>query len=102
MISIYLDTSVINFLFADDAPEKKEITIDLFDNYIVNNIYKAFISQFVFQEIDQTSDIQKKHKLLSVINNYPIEPLLLNDLPEIDMLADLYIHNNIIPQKKKA
>jgi len=28
--TIYLDTSVINFLFADDAPEKKEITMDFF------------------------------------------------------------------------
>lgn len=25
--TIYLDTSVINFLFADDSPEKKEITV---------------------------------------------------------------------------
>mgnify|MGYP000871468752 CR=1 FL=1 len=25
-LKIYLDTSVINFLFADDAPEMKEIT----------------------------------------------------------------------------
>ena len=33
MISIYLDTSVINFLFADDAPEKKEVTVDFFNNF---------------------------------------------------------------------
>ena len=31
---IYLDTSVISFLYADDAPEKQEITIDFFDNFI--------------------------------------------------------------------
>jgi len=48
MISLYLDTSVINFLFADDAPEKKEVTIDLFENYIAKNVYEVFISQFVF------------------------------------------------------
>jgi hypothetical protein len=33
-IKVYLDTSVINFLFADDPPEKKEITIDFFENFI--------------------------------------------------------------------
>ncbi len=27
--TLYLDTSTINFLFANDSPEKKEITIDL-------------------------------------------------------------------------
>ncbi len=32
--SIYLDTSTINYLFAEDEPEKKEITIDLFENFI--------------------------------------------------------------------
>ena len=37
--SIYLDTSTINFLFAEDAPEKMEITIDLFDNFIEKGIY---------------------------------------------------------------
>jgi hypothetical protein len=60
MISIYLDTSIINFLLAEDAPEKKEITIDLFDNYIAKNIYDVFISQFVFQEIEQTTNKEKK------------------------------------------
>ena len=33
-LKVYLDTSVINFLFADDAPEKKEVTIDFFENYL--------------------------------------------------------------------
>ena len=32
--TIYLDTSTINFLFADDAPEKKEITVDFFENFV--------------------------------------------------------------------
>ena len=49
MTKVYLDTSVINFLFADDAPEKKEITIDFFDNFIKTGIYKPYISNFVLQ-----------------------------------------------------
>jgi len=27
-LKVYLDTTIINFLFADDAPEKKEVTED--------------------------------------------------------------------------
>jgi len=40
---IHLDTSVINFLFHDDAPEKQEATIDFFDNYIKTGVYETFI-----------------------------------------------------------
>ena len=101
MISIYLDTSVINFLFADDAPEKKEITIDLFENYIGRNVYDVYISQFVLKEIEQTNDINKKQLLLDVIKNYPIRFLQLSDVVAIDSPADLYIENNIISFKKR-
>ncbi len=81
--TIYLDTSVINFLFADDAPEKKEITIDLFKNFIKLGIYDAYISGFVIQEINQTNDEAKRKKLLKVIEDYPIEFI---DLIEITLL----------------
>ena len=101
MISIYLDTSVINFLFADDAPEMKGITIDLFENYIGKNVYDVYISQFVLQEIQQTRDINKKQLLLNVLKNYPIKLLQLKDIAVIDALADLYLENNIIPFKKR-
>ena len=56
---LYLDTSVINFLFADDAPELKTATIDFFDNFINTSIYEAYISEYVLQEINQTSDEKK-------------------------------------------
>ncbi|MFH1004843.1 MAG: hypothetical protein V1781_05045 [Bacteroidota bacterium] len=49
-LKIYLDTSVPNFLFADDAPEKKDITIDFFENFIGKGKYHAFISEFVIAE----------------------------------------------------
>jgi hypothetical protein len=80
MINLYLDTSVINFLFADDAPEKKEITVDLFENYIVKNVYDVFISQFVFLEIEQTTNKVKKKDLLDAIDKYPLKPLIIEDI----------------------
>ena len=58
--TLYLDTSAINFLFADDAPEKKEITTDLFDNFIKTGIYSTYISNFILQEINQTENILKR------------------------------------------
>ncbi len=96
-----MDTSTINFLFADDAPEKKEITIDLFDNFIKLGIYETYISDFVIQEINQTNDKTKRNKLIQVIDEYPIELIDLIEISEIQELSDLYIKNEIIPEKKR-
>ena len=99
-IKIYLDTSALNFLFADDAPEKKEITLDFFENFIKTGIYQAFISDFVIQEINQTSDLEKRGRLLRVLDEYYIERLALEDPEEIMQLAKLYIDQKVVPQNK--
>lgn len=57
---VYLDTSVVNFLFADDAPDLKIATIDFFDNFIKTVIYDTYISEYVLLEINKTSDKEKK------------------------------------------
>ncbi len=101
IIKIYLDTSVINFLFADDAPEKKENTLDLFDNFIYKGIYEVFISSFVIDEIENTKDFEKRKKLLEVIERYPINFVEIEINTEIDNLANSYINNKVIPEKSK-
>ena len=99
-IQIYLDTSVINFLFADDAPQNKELTIELFDKYIKPGIYQTYISEFVIAEIEETKSIVKKNKLLAVVANYTLEMLELYNKKEIEQLAKKYIATGIIPAKK--
>jgi predicted nucleic acid-binding protein len=96
-IKIYLDTSIINFLFADDAPEKKEVTIDFFENYLKE--YEVFISSIVISEIDKTSNVEKKAKLNEAISYYNLEiyNVVNNDILE---LANKYIENKIIPPSK--
>ena len=63
---IYLDTSVISFLYADDAPEKQEITVDFFDNFSKTGIYQATITEFVLQEIENTGNEELRKKTLTV------------------------------------
>ena len=99
-IKIYLDTSVPNFLYADDAPQLKLATIDLFDNYIKNGIYKTHISNFVIQEINQTENIEKRNKLLHVIETYHIHILSMDSMDEMQELAGKYMEKNIFPPKK--
>ncbi len=45
---LYIETSVWNFYFADDAPEKKEITYTFF-NKIKESEYEIFISDTVIE-----------------------------------------------------
>jgi predicted nucleic acid-binding protein len=96
-LKIYLDTSVINFLFADDAPQFKEITIDFFENYLED--YDVFISEFVLVEINRTKNAEKRITLLKILNNYNLIPYQPAN-EEIFRLAQVYIKNGIIPPNK--
>lgn len=98
--TVYLDTSAINFLFADDAPEKKEITVDFFDNFIKLGMYDAYVTEFVIAEINQTGNPDERIKLLKVIEDYPIEVLPVEKVEEIGSLAQNYLDNGIMPPKK--
>lgn len=98
--TVYLDTSAINFLFADDAPEKKEITVDFFENYIKPGIYETYWSDFVIDEINQTGDEEKRLRLLSVPGEFYIDRLEISQPEEVDKLAELYLLNGVMPPKK--
>lgn len=97
-ISIYLDTSVINFLFADDAPEYMKATQDFFEKYFDH--YAVYISEIVLVEINKTNDPELKKKLLSVIEDYNLH-IYGNITDDIEALAQLYLDKKIIPVKKR-
>lgn len=97
-LKIYLDTSVINFLFADDVPEFKKITEDFFENYVKKGKYIVYISDVVIAEIEKTKDEIKKKQLLEVIERYSLKILTFDKVS--DELAKVYIKEKIIPPKK--
>ncbi|MEO8208997.1 MAG: type II toxin-antitoxin system VapC family toxin [bacterium] len=97
-LKVYLDTSVLNFPFADDAPEFKKITIEFFNDYVQKNIYDTFISEVVIKEIMNTKNKDKRNKLLNSLKDYPFEVLNIND--EVEALASIYVEEGIIPQNK--
>lgn len=80
-LTIYLDTSIINFLFADDAPEKRDITQEFFADYVKKGIYAVYISPVVVDEINRTENDLKRARLLHVIDEYA--------LPSIDITPSL-------------
>ena len=49
-LKVYLDTSVVSYLYQVDAPEKMQNTLDLWDLFR-NNVYEVYISDIVIREI---------------------------------------------------
>jgi predicted nucleic acid-binding protein len=100
-MTIYLDTSVINFLFADDAPEKKDITVDFFDHYVLPHVYEVYVSVVVIDEISRTKNDHKREMLLATLWKYNVKVVPIEDrIDEIEELAKSYIASGIIPEKK--
>lgn len=98
-LKIYLDTSIINFLFADDSPDFKRITEDFFNEYFGR--FDIFISEIVLLEINKTENQEQKSRLLTVIDNYPFQILEIRDNDDTDYLSQLYIEEGVIPTNKK-
>ncbi len=87
-------------LFADDAPERKEITIDFFENFIKTGTYETYISEFVVEEIMNTGNENKRAKLLEALETFPMDFVEEHDSSEIQELAKLYVDHGIIPENK--
>lgn len=98
-LRIYLDTSVINFVFADDAPEKRGATRDFFTRYVATKHYDVAVSAVVLAEIGRTADSTHREKLLGVIAEYGVKELVVDPLDEVTMLADAYIEQGVLPAK---
>ena len=56
-LKLYLDTSIINFAFADDSPRERNITLKLFDEI---DKYEAYISNVVIDEINRAGESKRK------------------------------------------
>ena len=96
-LKLYIETSTWNFVFADDAPEKKEITKNFF-SAIESGVYEIFISDVFIREIDNAPE-PKRSDLFGVIKKH--NPVELKDNAESDELAEIYLKRKIIPAKKK-
>ena len=92
---IYLETSVFNFYFADDAPEKKQDTLKLFEE-IDQGKYEPYISDYVFLELRRATE-PKQSQMITLTERYGVTLLELN--VEADRLAQVYVDEGIIPAK---
>lgn len=95
---IYLDSSVISFLYADDAPDFQAVTQDFFMNYSQN--FDLFISQVVLWEIGKTVDASLRDRITNTLEKYPIAVLAEDAANELDDLAADYLDAGILPRSQ--
>jgi predicted nucleic acid-binding protein len=95
-LRLYLDTSVINVLFADDAPEKRNVTIELWAR-VVRSSPTVYVSQLVVREIERTTDPVRRGILLDAIRLNHLQFLPVEPVDEIRKHAKAYLQEGVIP-----
>lgn len=89
-LRFYLDTTIPNYVFAEELPEKMRLTKSLFRG-IREGKYKAYISDIVIEELKQAEE-PKCSKLLTQVENIERLPLT----PEARDLAEEYVRQGVI------
>jgi len=96
--TVYIETSVFNFVFADDAPEKRRHTLTLFEE-IRQGRYEPYTSEYVFRELERAPS-PKREDLLALIDEYNVAVLPFSE--EVERLAEMYVAEKIIPARHVA
>jgi len=94
-LRIYLDTSIISHLFADDTPEKRDDTNRFWDD-IIKSEYEIFISQIALDEIRSCAE-PKQNMMLERLQQ--IEFQVLRETDEVIGLADEYVKGGVLREK---
>ena len=95
---VYLETSVFNFVFADDAPDKREDTLRLFEE-IRQGKYVPYTSVYVLDEL-RNAPGEKRKKMLQLVEDFNI--IVLSTDANAERIAELYVSEGIIPRKYAA
>jgi hypothetical protein len=92
-MKLYIETTVPNFLFADDAPEKQAITREFY-KWIKISPDTLYISELVLDEINRAQP-PLRAKLLDAVVRLQAKNLAIT--PEAEGLAMRYLRDEAIP-----
>lgn len=94
-LKVYLDTSVVSYLYQVDAPEKMQNTLDLWE-LIKNKVYEVYISDIVISEISGCNE-----KKLQILLDYleQIDYNIIETDEDTVELAGKFIDFGILKQK---
>jgi predicted nucleic acid-binding protein len=94
-LKIYLDSSIISHLYAEDAPDKMRITEE-FWREIEEGLYEAVISSFVIVELGKCQE-PKRSLMLNKLQQSNIIELDVDE--EAAYLASKYIEHGVLSEK---
>jgi len=97
-LRIYLDTSVISNLFADDAPSQMEGSNLLWEKCMLG-AYDVFVSALVFDELDNCPE-PKRGRLFERLRLIRFQTLLKTK--DVDDLAAEYVKKGVLKEKHIA
>lgn len=92
---IYIDTSVINGLYANE-PEIK-ISTENFFGFVHKTGSMLYSADLIVEEIERTPSDSKRNELKNALSHYEVEFLPITD--EIQSIAKLYLAQKVIPAK---
>ena len=95
---IYLETTLFNYYFDEDRGFAHESTVTLFKE-IAAGRYEPFTSSYVLDELEQAPP-DKRDKMVGLLLEYNISVLTYSD--EASKLANIYVAENVIPQKYRT
>jgi len=94
---IYLDTSVISFYFAEDAPEKMTITRKFFDQELAKGRHEIYLSALTIEELANCKDLILQDNLVKFAYTLPAQ--ILESTAESDEISQQFVTEGIIPTK---
>jgi len=94
--TIYLETTIFNFPFAEDAPQYRSDTLRLFAE-IKAGKFRPFTSEYVMEELEKTQNTEKLKQMKTLITGYGVK--FIPATPDIGRLASLYVREGIIKEK---
>ncbi|MEW6202724.1 MAG: hypothetical protein AB1546_12155 [bacterium] len=93
-LKLYIETSVWNHLFADDAPEMKAATEKFFREVEIGK-YEIFVSEMVNAEVRDAPEFKMK-LLHQTMEKYGA--IMLEEDEEVFHLVEMYIHNGVLTE----
>ena len=94
-LKLYMDTSVLSHLYADDTPEKMLDTNRLWQD-LTKGEYDIFISPAVTEELDECRE-PKRSQIYQKLKEVRFQ--LLAKTNEVSQLANEYINHGVLKEK---
>ena len=92
--TIYLETTIFNFYFADDAQEKRADTLKLFQE-VANGDYLAVTSSVTIGELSKATE-PKRSKMMQLLTKYKVS--VIDEDSDSRKLPKAYVAEKMIPE----